>query len=100
MAKIDSNRLLRELGDGAWAAIDKSMQAGAGVEDVITAAVLVHIAVTAERRFGDWCPRLRDVYRVYIDSLAVRLTEVDDGSLDFAKAAADAIGRARKACDE
>jgi hypothetical protein len=98
--KIDSSRLLREVGDTAWRKIDQAMQAGARTEDVIVATVLTHAAIAAHRKFGDWCPNIRDVYRVYIASLAVRLQEVDDGSLDFAKAAADAIGRARSACDE
>ena len=100
MAKINSAQLLRTVGDEAWSLIDRSMQADATVSDVITAVLFVNVAVSAERRFGDWCPKISDVYQTYIDSLAIRLQEVDAGSIAFAQFAADAIGRAREACGD
>jgi hypothetical protein len=98
--KIDSARLLRELGDEAWRAIDRSMQAGGTIEDVIVASVLVHVAISAERRFGNWSPKIRDIELTYLYGLALRLQEVDDGDIAFARVAANAISRARAACDD
>ena len=98
--KINVSRLTRELGDEAWRKIDRSMQAGATTEDVITAVLFVHVSISADRRFGDWCARLRDIQLTYLDGLALRLQEVDDGDIAFAQIAANAISRARSACDE
>jgi hypothetical protein len=98
--KIELGRLLREVGDEAWRAIDKAMQAGGTVEDVLSAVLLVHVAIACERRFGDWCPKIRDIEMTYLDGLALRLQEVDDGDIAFAQVAANALSRARAACDE
>jgi hypothetical protein len=100
MRKIDTARLMHLLSDDAWAAIEKSGQADARVEDVLAAAMLVHVSVLAHRRFGNWCWRRRDVNLTYLDGLALRLQELDDGSIEFTSAAAAAISRARAACDD
>jgi hypothetical protein len=100
MKRIDSAHLLRAVGDEAWSLIDRSMHAGATVEDVITAVLFVHVSIAAERRFGDWSAKIRDIQLTYLDCLALRLQEVDAGSIAFAQAAANAIGRAREACGD
>jgi hypothetical protein len=99
MEKIEVGRLLRAVGNEAWSLIDRSMQADATVEDVLTAVMMVRVAIAAERRLGDWCTKIRDVQLTYLDCLALRLQEVDDGSIALAQAAATAISRAREACE-
>jgi hypothetical protein len=100
MEKIEVGRLLSAVGDEAWHAIDKSMQAGGTVEDVFSAVLLVHVAISAERRFGHWCAKIHDIEMTYLDGLALRLQELDDGDIPFAQCVANAIGRAREACGE
>ena len=100
MRKIDTTRLMRILSDDAWSAVDKCMQAGAVVDDVLAATLLVHASIVAHRRFSRWCWRLRDVNLTYLDGLALRLQEIDDGSIEFTSSTAEAISRARRACDD
>ncbi|MGY3619368.1 hypothetical protein [Bradyrhizobium sp. USDA 10063] len=100
MMKINGRTICNAASDAAWELIDKAMRAGGTVEDVIKAVMAVHVSIAAERRFGSWCHRHRDVELTYLDCLALRLQEVDDGNLELARDVATAIGRAREACGE
>jgi hypothetical protein len=100
MKRIDSAHLLRAVSDEAWAAIDKAMQSGGTIDDVLTAAMLVHVAIATERRFGNWCAQIRDIQLQYLDGLAFRLQEIDDGEVAHTMAAAGVIKLAREACGD
>ncbi len=94
--KIKSSDILRAVGDETWRAIDKSIQADATVNDVITAVMMVHLSIATERRFGNWCEKIRDIYLGYLDGLSLRLQEIDNGEIAHTMAAAGVIKLARE----